>query len=124
MIPIILASILILSPCIDNDLDGVCIPHDCDDNNPEIYYLQEFYLDEDHDGYGTGPILERFCWGNSGYYIYPRDERSFNNKDCHDLNEEVNPAAQERCDNNIDDNCDGIICSPHTRYEPFWSIQS
>jgi len=100
--------------CIDNDGDGYgigdgCLGTDCDDNDSSRFFIQGFYLDEDHDGFGTGEIIQEECWGIGGYFIYPVDERSFNNLDCHDLNKLINPSQEEICGNFIDENCDGII---------------
>ncbi|MCD4759633.1 putative metal-binding motif-containing protein [archaeon] len=105
---ILVITLVTAQKCIDNDNDGVYSTEDCDDNNSEIWYLQDFYLDEDHDLFGTGEVIEIQCWGTEGYYIYPKDERAFNNDDCDDLNPDVNPNQIELCDG-IDNNCNGII---------------
>ena len=67
---------------IDNDNDGYPQDIDCDDNDPTVWFIQGFYLDEDHDGFGTGEIIQEACWGREWYHQYPLDERSFNNDDC------------------------------------------
>lgn len=66
-------------------LPGFLGYNDCDDSDNEIFYLQDFYLNEDHDSYGTGEIISTQCWGIGGNWQYPLDERSFNNLDCDDL---------------------------------------
>jgi len=94
---------------------------DCDDLNPDVWYLQEFYLDEDHDLYGIGEVIHVECWGEGGIYEYPKDEMAFNNEDCDDLNPDVNPGAGEDCQNSIDDNCNEIVndgCPRPTPYKP------
>ena len=49
--------------------------------------------DDDGDFYGDPTSI--FC--------------SFFGDDCDDRNSEVHPAARERCDNDLDDNCNGIV---------------
>jgi hypothetical protein len=107
MLPLSLLSID--DPWVDADGDGVPAIRDCDDNDPEVYFWQGFYLDEDHDGYGTGEIIQWACWGDGFYHQFPLDERSFNNLDCDDLNPLVNPGMPEIPDNDVDENCDGIL---------------
>ncbi len=107
--PIILQSLLLLTAqCIDLDQDSICQPYDCNDQDPSRFYIEHFYLDEDHDGYGTGPIIQEECWGRGGYFIYPLDERSFNNLDCNDLDDSINPRALELPNDGVDQNCDGL----------------
>ncbi len=117
--------------CVDYDGDGYgagdgCLGYDCDDGNPLVWYLQGFYLDEDHDGYGTGEIVRVECWGESGYFDYPLDELAFNNLDCNDLDPVIHPYANEICENDIDENCDGfdIRCSiyPELNFYGWWII--
>lgn len=96
------------SDCLDGDKDGHCVSVDCDDGDAQLFRLVDFYLDEDHDGYGSGDVLETRCWGEGGYFDYPLDERSFNNQDCDDLNGNVNPGKEEICGDGVDQNCDSV----------------
>ena len=57
------------------------------------------YIDADEDGYGSVATLE-FC---------PDDPVSFLGGDCDDSDPNVNFYMDEICDNDIDDNCDGVI---------------
>jgi hypothetical protein len=88
--------------CTDADSDGYYVGStqcdgqpgflgndDCDDNNNETFFLQDFYLDEDHDIYGTGDVIHTACWGVGGGWDYPLDEMAFNNLDCDDLDDSV-----------------------------------
>lgn len=74
--------------CVDSDSDGYgencAMGPDCDDTDMNLWYLQEFYLDEDHDLFGTGDVIHTVCWGERGIYEYPLDEMAFNNLDCDD----------------------------------------
>jgi len=58
-----------------------------------------FYLDNDHDGYGT---TSRCLCEPSGLYTAPEGG------DCKDSNASVHPGAIEAC-NSVDDDCDGQI---------------
>ena len=91
----------------DNFGEGCSLGIDCDDSNPNLWYWRPFYLNEDHDGYGTGEIIHFACWGNFESSEYPLDERSFNNDDCEDLNRDIYPGASEICGNGIDEDCNG-----------------
>ena len=60
-----------------------------------------WYADEDEDGYGD-PNSELFsCFASTGFVS--------DNTDCDDQSVSVNPGVSEVCDNNIDDDCDGLI---------------
>lgn len=103
---------LVSAECVDNDADGYGVDcelgEDCDDNSLEVFRWMDFYLDEDHDGFGTGEVIRTVCWGIGGHFNYPLDEKSFNNLDCEDLNRDINPNAIEIPRNGIDENCDGM----------------
>jgi len=62
------------------------------DGDPGYYYLETYYdricFDADGDGYE-----DDVCGGT----------------DCDDTDSEVNPGADETCDNGIDDDCDGLV---------------
>lgn len=60
-----------------------------------------YYLDADGDNYGDAGITALGgCTPPAGY--------SAVDNDCDDSNADINPGAPEICDNDIDDNCDGI----------------
>jgi len=78
---------------VDNDCDGVI-----DDG----FSLYTFYRDADDDGYGNPEDTVLACAAPLGYVSdasYP---------DCDDGNNEIYPAAIEKCDN-IDNDCDGAV---------------
>jgi len=97
---------VIVPICDDLDGDGYnitggdCGPIDCDDNNIAIWQYLLGYPDGDSDSYYS-PISEQVCSGKSlplGYSAIVGD-------DCNDNNDQVNPGANEVCDN-IDNDCD------------------
>ncbi len=71
----------------DNDCDGTI------DEDGE----REYYLDEDHDGYG-GDSTERACWSN---------DYAEQSGDCNDLDPEIHPGAEDPPNDGIDQDCDG-----------------
>ncbi|MCA9493920.1 MAG: putative metal-binding motif-containing protein [Myxococcales bacterium] len=77
---------------IDDDCDGAI-----DQGLPK---LQQFWIDEDGDGYGGAYQSVLACKQPDGYV----DEHS----DCDDSEPSVNPGATERCGNG-DDDCDGFV---------------
>lgn len=60
-----------------------------------------YYLDEDEDGFGDPNIFVISCEQPEGFVP--------DYTDCDDSNAAVNPAAQEICNNDIDDDCDGDV---------------
>jgi len=107
----------------DVDGDGFTIEDgDCDDNDASINpgatevcngvddncdgQIDEgvgtnFYADADGDGFGDLNSTILACSQPEGYVS--------NSDDCDDNDASVNPGAEEICDNNIDDNCNGEI---------------
>jgi hypothetical protein len=84
---------------LDPDKDGVLWPNDCDDSNSNIGEAQNWYLDEDGDGYGTEDSVVLSCsQPESGVGLYG---------DCDDSDPDSSPGAEEVWYNNIDENCDG-----------------
>lgn len=104
----------------DNDNDGyTTCEGDCNDNNNNIFpgapeacnsmddncdsfidngvSFQNYYADNDGDGYGSA-LIGNFC--------SPPANSSLNNGDCDDNNASINPNETELC-NNADDNCNG-----------------
>ena len=88
--------------CVDNDIDGDSVNNsvDCDPLDVTKWQTLTGYIDNDHDNYGTGPLLE-VCSGESLPVGY-----ASNDDDCDDNNPAVHPGAVEIV-NGIDDNCDG-----------------
>jgi hypothetical protein len=73
---------------IDEDCDG-------EDGEPRLWYV-----DADGDGFGRVEETASGCMAPEGYADQPTD--------CDDTDGAVNPGAEERCDNDVDDDCDGL----------------
>jgi hypothetical protein len=73
---------------------------DCDDTNADLNPDTMWYTDVDSDGFGAENYSTTGCEQPSGYVA--------SNDDCDDLNAAINPAAQEICDGDIDNDCDGV----------------
>ena len=94
---------------------------DCDDTNPDINPdaveqcdridnncngeidegCRYYYQDADRDGYGN-PARRIYTCVNLGGYVR-------NSGDCDDTNAEINPAMEEACFDEVDNNCNGLI---------------
>ena len=97
---------------------------DCDDTDPDVnpYGIEicnglnddcdwvtdeepadgrRFYKDGDGDGYGNPNRWELACEPPSGF--------GTDSLDCDDRDAGVNPGETETCDNEIDDDCDGLV---------------
>ena len=84
---------------IDNDCDGLI---DDDDDDLLVENTNNYYLDQDGDGYGS-PIEEySFCTPPSNEYVS-------NALDCNDTLYYVNPGTIYDGCNGIDEDCDGQI---------------
>ena len=59
-----------------------------------------YYKDKDQDGFGRAGSKARAC---------PRIKRADNDLDCNDKDANVNPDAEEICDNGVDDSCSGEV---------------
>jgi hypothetical protein len=78
---------------IDNDCDGMV-----DIEDPDVVGEDEFFLDSDGDGYGSGePVLS--CEAIEGY--------SIDDGDCDEGDDQVHPGATETCGDGVDSDCDG-----------------
>jgi len=77
---------------LDNDCDG-----NPDDGLPGG---QDYFRDQDNDGYGDPNDKRYFCLGPAGWVV--------NGSDCAPMDPFVRPGAVERC-NAVDDNCDGYM---------------
>src|SRR4030095_8233994 len=68
------------------------------DGLPFVWY----YADEDSDGYGNNALSIYSCdTGPAGYVLIDGD--------CNDTTNEIYPGAVEILNNNMDDDCDGLI---------------
>ena len=78
------------------------IDEDCDGTNDNGIPFQDFYVDDDGDGFGaaTSTAVNSCETSVMG--------RVTNRSDCDDANPTVKPGATELC-NRIDDNCDGQV---------------
>ena len=83
-------------------IDGLSVNNeDCDDTDPTKFPGAEWYGDEDGDGYGDATKTATSCEPDDGFVG--------NSDDCDDAAAAVNPAAQEDCSTDIDDNCDSTL---------------
>ncbi len=90
-----------VSAAIHPDAAETCnaIDDNCNGQTDEGLATTTWYLDADHDGYGTGV-------GTASCTTVPGLTATVNG-DCNDASAAVRPGADEVCGNNIDDNCNG-----------------
>jgi len=109
---------------VDADGDGYAQADDCDDGDPaqhpgadeycnaedddcdgavdeEAQDASSWYADADGDGWGDGAELAAACEQPTGYVETEGD--------CDDSDPGMNPAAEERCGDLTDDDCDGVV---------------
>ena len=84
--------------------EEVCddLDNDCDEEIDEELAI-DYFVDSDGDGFGDPLLVEQAC--------DLRDGLSTIADDCDDSDPQVNPLADELCDD-IDNNCDGVINEP------------
>jgi hypothetical protein len=87
---------------INPGVEEVCnsIDDDCDGESDEDFTYFVLYLDADGDGYGVNDVSVSGCPGTEpeGFVA--------SNTDCDDEDVDINPGADEYC-NEVDDDCDG-----------------
>ena len=107
----------------DVDRDGYAAEEDCDDANPNVYPGADEYCDEidnDCDTFIDEPgAIGSVQWfpdadgdtygavGEGRWSCVQPDGYTSNQTDCDDENANVNPGADEFCDD-IDNDCDGV----------------
>ncbi len=95
-----------------NPSEEVCDEKDNDcDGEVDEGVTNTYYEDSDGDGYGSSKSIQA-CSKPSGYVT--------NQDDCDDSDPNINPSAEEVCDNNVDDNCDGRIDEDCESDDPKW----
>jgi PKD repeat protein len=77
------------------------IDENCNALIDEGIAVTTYYADADGDGYGNPNASVSNCAQPAGYVT--------NNTDCSDASASVHPNAMEICNNNMDDNCNGLI---------------
>jgi hypothetical protein len=78
---------------------------DCNDNNAVLNPATIWYKDTDNDGYSNGTTQIQ-CTRPTNYKL--ESEITAKSGDCNDTDPTVNPASAEVCNNNKDDNCNGL----------------
>jgi hypothetical protein len=84
----------------DLDGDGVLRPDDCDDDDPTLSAVADYYADADGDGFGDPATATAACAPPEGYVADATD--------CDDSRADAFPGAPEQC-NTADDDCDGLV---------------
>ena len=79
---------------------------DCDDADANEYPGQQWYTDEDADGYGNGAVIISCERPTSTAYL--ESELQQTSGDCEDTIAAVYPGAEEICDD-LDNDCNGLI---------------
>ena len=103
------------NPAIHPDADEICdgIDNNCDDaiDGPDAVDQPSWYPDGDDDGFGVTEEEVISCEAPAGHAAKPGD--------CNDDNADINPFADELCDNGIDEDCNGHI-DDHPVDEQVW----
>jgi hypothetical protein len=90
----------LINPGFPEICDG--IDNNCNFLSDDGLTLNTFYIDEDADGYGGASEGITNCLTSIPGY-------TTNSEDCNDTLATVNPLAPEIDDNDIDENCDGVL---------------
>ena len=80
---------------VDDDCDGLV-----DDEDDDTEGLLTFFQDADGDGYGDPEASTEACAAPSGFVVSAED--------CDDGDGEVSPAAEEICNDGVDNDCDDV----------------
>jgi hypothetical protein len=72
-----------------------------DDDDDNLLDPLAWYMDEDEDGFGTGTALMACSLPVPGYVL--------DGSDCDDESIVVNPASNELCGDELDNDCDGLV---------------
>ena len=97
----------------DNYEDEACGGDDCDDSDPDINpgaaEICEGGIDEDCDGYVDGDDWS-CCTDFDGDNYFDVNDLDCNlGDDCNDAEPDINPGAQEICDDLVDNDCDDLV---------------
>lgn len=84
----------------DRPEDCDALDNDCDGEVDEDV-LVEWFADLDGDGWGSSELVVRACEAPSGHVA--------RGGDCNEADGTVYPGATERCDADVDSNCDGSV---------------
>lgn len=92
----------------DQDGDGYSDANDCAPADASLQVLISGYKDQDRDGYTSGDLIEECVSENGQSSPYYTAVKS-NPEDCDDTDAEIYPGQSEILDNDVDENCDGLI---------------
>src|SRR5262249_22827028 len=95
---------------LDLDGDGIdTCEGDCDDNDPTAALNDNWYVDDDGDGYGGGAFVAYQCVSPGGA-VGPESM----GLDCDEVDPLINPGTKEICGDGIDQDCSGgdQACGP------------
>ncbi len=97
------------APAVNPSVDEACgdgIDNDCDTliDDSTAFDARPWYADSDGDTYGDADVSEVACTAPVGFVADATD--------CDDQDSQVNPAADEECDDGIDNDCDTRIDDP------------
>jgi hypothetical protein len=87
-----------INPSVSEICNGV--DDDCANGVDDGLTFQDYFLDSDGDGFGTGAPVNACQSPGAGYVLVDGD--------CDDSNSNINPSVSELC-NGVDDDCDGQV---------------